>query len=103
MFRIFCFEFKVCSIEYFLDEMQVYEVNTIIENLPYLDRTSWEQSRFQIYSSVQINSKKKINPTDIMKFAWDNDKEDITISNDDIERLKEKSKQIYQTIINNGK
>lgn len=83
--------------------MQVYEVNTIIENLPYLDRTSWEQSRFQIYSSVQINSKKKINPTDIMKFAWDNGKEDITISNDDIERLKEKSKQIYQTIINNGK
>lgn len=83
--------------------MQVYEVNTIIENLPYLDRTSWEQSRFQIYSSVQINTKKKINPTDIMKFAWDNDKEDITISNDDIERLKEKSKQIYQTIINNGK
>ena len=102
MFRIFCFEFKVCSIDYFLDEMQEYEVNTIIENLPYLDRTSWEQHRFQIYSSVQMNSKKKINPTDIMKFAWDNKEEETSITSQEIERLRNKSKEISNTIKNNG-
>ena len=82
--------------------MQEYEVNTIIENLPYLDRNSWEQHRFQIYSSVQMNSKKKISPTDIMQFAWDNSKEETSITSKDIERLKNKSKEISNTIKNNG-
>lgn len=81
--------------------MQEYEVNTIIENLLYLDRTSWEQHRFQIYSSVQMNSKKKIVPTDIMKFAWDN-KEDTSITSTEIERLRNKSKEISNTIKNYG-
>lgn len=81
--------------------MQEYEVNTIIENLPYLDRNSWEQHRFQIYSSVQMNSKKKLNPTDIMKFAWDS-KEETSITSQEIKRLKNKSKEIFNTIKNNG-
>ena len=84
------------------DEMQEYEVNTIIENLPYLDRNSWEQHRFQIYSSVQMNSKKKISPTDIMQFAWDNSNEETSITSKDIERLKNKSKEISNTIITHG-
>lgn len=82
--------------------MQEYEVNTIIENLPYLDRNSWEQHRFQIYSSVQMNSKKKISPTDIMQFAWDNSNEETSITSKDIERLKNKSKEISNTIITHG-
>lgn len=84
--------------------MQVYEVNTILENIPYLDRISWEQHRFQIYSNVQMNSKKKLSPTDIMQFAWDKeDEEDSTeITTEDIERLKNKSKEISKTILNNG-
>ena len=82
--------------------MQEYEVYTIIENLPYLDRNSWEQHRFQIYSSVQMNSKKKISPTDIMQFAWDNSNEETSITSKDIERLKNKSKEISNTIIKHG-
>ena len=82
--------------------MQEYEVNTIIENLPYLDRNSWEQHRFQIYSSVQMNSKKKISPTDIMQFAWDNSNEETSITSKDIERLKNKSKEISNNIITHG-
>ena len=82
--------------------MQDYEVNTIIENLPYLDRTSWEQNRFQVYSTVQMNSKKKLTPSDIMKFAWES-KEDLTsITSNDIERLKDKAKEISNTFIKHG-
>ena len=81
--------------------MQSYEVNTIIENLPYLDRNSWEQHRFQVYSNIQMNSKKKLSPTDIMNFAWDN-KEETSITSTEIERLRNKSKEISNTIINNG-
>lgn len=102
LFRILCFEFRVCSIDYFLDEMQDYEVNTIIQYLPYLDRNSWEQNRFSIYANVQMNSKQKIKPTDILKFAWDNTEEQITITSNEIERLKNKSKEIFNTIKDYG-
>lgn len=83
---------------YFLDEMKDYEVSSIIENIPYLDINEWERHRFQIYSSVQMNSKKQLSPTDIMKFKWDNEKKDTEISNDDIERLKKRSEQISKII-----
>lgn len=84
--------------------MQEYEVNTIIENLPYLDRNLWEQNRFAVYSNIQIHSKKKLSPTDIVKFAWDSESIDTEteITNEDIERLKNKAEQIYKSI-NNGK
>lgn len=80
--------------------MQEYEVNTIIENLPFLDRQTWEQNRFLVYTNIQMNSKKKIVPTDVIKFAWDKTEENTTITNEDIERLKNKSKEIYNTIKN---
>ena len=84
--------------------MQEYEVNTIIENLAYLDRTSWEQSRFQVYANVQMNSKKKLTPQDILKFAWEKGEnlEETSITTKDIERLKNKSKEISKNIIKNG-
>lgn len=81
--------------------MQTYEVNTIIENIPYLDRNLWEQTRFLAYVNVQINSKKQYNPTDILKFAWDTEL-NKEIHNSDIERLREKSKQISLSL-QNGK
>lgn len=53
------------------------------------------------YIIAQCNSTKKLNPADIMKFYWDKTEEDDTsISNADIERLKEKAKQ-YMNKINN--
>lgn len=84
--------------------MQEYEVNTIIENISYLDKASWEQCRFQIYSNIQMNTKKKLNLTDILKFAWDDESENksTTISSQDIERLKKKSHEIFNAIKNNG-
>lgn len=80
--------------------MQEYEVNTIIENLPFLDRNAWEQNRFLVYTNIQMNSKKKIVPTDVIKFSWDKIEENTTITNEDIERLKNKSKEIFNTIKN---
>lgn len=86
------------SIEYFMDELQDYEVNSILECIPYLERNEWERSRYSIYSNVQLNISKKIKPTDIMKFEWDKDiiTEDTSISNSDIERLKRKAELIQK-------
>lgn len=88
-----------------MDEMEDWEVNDIIENLPYLDRNDWERSRLQVYSNVQMNTKKKLKPNDILEFPWDNKEENTSISNEDIDRLKRKSEMIRQQIITetNGK
>lgn len=55
---------------------------------------SWEQTRLLAYITAQINSTKKLKPTDIISFSWDEESTgDTAISNEDIERLKNKAKQ----------
>mgnify|MGYP001009477014 CR=1 FL=1 len=77
--------------------MTEWEINDIIESLPYLDRNLWETCRLNAYITAQVNSTKKLSMQDIIKFSWDtesNDKGSIEISNEDIKRLKEKAKKI---------
>lgn len=77
----------------------MYEVQPLITSMHLKHRDSWEQSRMIAYIIAQVNSRKKLNPTDIIKFAWDNE-EDVnkenSISNDDIERLRKKAKEYSQ-------
>lgn len=76
--------------------MQSYELNDIINNIPYIDKNEWERFRYTIYSNIQMNSKKKLKPTDIIKYNWDIvEKENNNISNEDIKRLQEKANKIY--------
>lgn len=77
--------------------MTEWEINDIIENLPYLDRNLWEAARFSSYITLLPNSKKNLKITDILKFKWDvetNDKDEREITKADISRLKEKAKSI---------
>ena len=63
-------------------------------------RDSWEQCRFISYVLAQINSTKKLKLTDILSFTWDKEEEDdknTIITNEDIERLKNKAKQYLNT------
>jgi hypothetical protein len=91
-------------LEYFLDDLQDYELALIIENIPYADRTFWEVGRFIAHANIQKETRKSIKPTSILKLPWDIDIEKTKISNEEIERLKRQSEQIYQSIIlDNGK
>lgn len=86
--------------------MQEYEVQDIIENLEYYERPEWERTRFQSYCNLQKSSSKKIKPTDLITFPWekeDDDTEQINgnsepLTKEDIQRLKEQSKIISQTL-----
>lgn len=88
-----------------MDEMQDYEVNDILEYLPFLDQPDWERTRLEMYTNVQINSKKKLEPTDILQFPWDTDysTHDTSISDTDISRLKDKASALSKFMKNNGK
>lgn len=78
----------------------MYEVNTILKQLQYRHKTSWEQTRFNSYINAQINNSKKIKLTDILTFSWDEmkDKPQEEINVSDIKRLKEKA-EAYKQIL----
>lgn len=88
-----------------MDDMQDYEVNDILEYLPFLDTPEWERARLEMYTNVQINSKKKLEPTDILSLPWDKDyiSHDTSISDDDVSRLKDKASALSKIMKNNGK
>lgn len=94
-----------------MDELQDYEVNDILECLPFLDKPDWERTRLAVYTNVQINSKKKLEPTDIMTFPWENEEltgkrgasplqspKEKSISDSDISRLKARASALSKII-----
>lgn len=86
--------------DYFLDRMKWYEVEACIKGLENKNKASWEQCRFISYMIAQVNSTKKLNPTDILSFNWDKEEENknTMITNEDIERLKNKANQIIKKL-----
>lgn len=73
--------------------MQMYEIEPLISNIYKRNKENWEQTRLLAYITAQVNSTKKLKPTDIISFYWDNETGDTAISNEDVERLKNKAKQ----------
>jgi hypothetical protein len=72
---------------YFLDEMQMYEVEPLIDkyNQDYRDR--WEQTRFIAYVQASCAGAKISKPSDLIKFAWDEEKQKKP-GRADIDKLK---------------
>lgn len=68
---MFVLEYKACSIEYFMDNMTLYELNIILSNLNYCVKNDWEQTREIMWSNLAAFSKKKIKPSEVMKFPWE--------------------------------
>ena len=105
LFRLLCFEFKVTSIEYFMDTLQEYEVQTIIENLEYNERGAWERTRFQSYCNIQKSSSKRISPKDLITFPWEKEDDNTDqingnsepLTKEDIQRLKKEAAKIIQS------
>jgi hypothetical protein len=92
LFQLVVIEYKICSIEYFFDKMQFYELNTILSSLNKSIKNTWEQTRMIAYTIAQCNSTKQLKPTDILKFDWDNnDHKQEIITKEDVARLKEKA------------
>lgn len=67
-------------------------------NIPYMDRNLWETARLNAYVVAQVNSRRKLTQQDICKFKWEEsdiadfgNENDIEISNEDIDRLKQLS------------
>ena len=81
--------------DYFLDKMKPYELSIICDSLHLRTKDSWEQARMVAYMTAQVNSKKKLKPTDIIEFAWENkasqhhqQKDNTPLTVEDVEHIK---------------
>ena len=90
--------------EYFMSDLQDFEVELLYENLKYADRPSWEQTRLLAFILAQVNSKKKLEITDIMSFPWDENYEEknIEMSNEDRDKLRAKA-AMFEKILQKAK
>jgi hypothetical protein len=87
-----------------MDEMPVYEIRLSLEAAELRNRASWEQTRFIAYMIAQVNSRKKLKPTDILSFEWDKvEKGTAEIDPAEIERIKRVQDEIIKSYNDGGK
>lgn len=92
-----CFDYKVVSVEYFLDRLEGWETNDIIANIKYTDRVTKELSRYAIYAIAQTGSTKKLSiEDDIMKLPWDDEfkNKGTKVSDEEAKKMQERMKQL---------
>lgn len=73
----------------------MYELEPLVSSIYRKNKESWEQTRLLAYITAQVNSTRKLQPSDIISFSWDEETTtgETSISNDDVQRLKDKARQ----------
>lgn len=73
------------------------EVEAFLVGFNRRSREAWEQTRIIGHIIAQANSTKKLEQTDILRFPWDEeDRGETAVTDDEMERLREKAKQVEQ-------
>ena len=103
---LLCLEYKVCSISYFMDDMKFYELSPILKNLNVSVKNDWEIARQISYIIAQSQSTKKIKPSDIMQFPWDEGyknrpKKDVKITKEMRDRMIKEMEANKELLIKN--
>lgn len=102
MFRVLCFEYRIVTVDYFMNEMELYEVNSIIKNIKYVDRNQREIDRYKLLVEIQANSKNKVKVEDVMPLPWDSENKNTgtKIDEDQAKEMRERMKQLEKQIQN---
>ena len=80
--------------EYVLDRMTRQEAAALMKYSYYKNKVDWERTRFNAYCTVQIQSKKRIRPEDLIKFNWEKESEVHIPTDEEIKQVAEWAKQI---------
>lgn len=76
-------------------ELEPWEIEMFADTLEDAEREAWERTRFACYITAQTQmamaqSKKRIKPTDIIKFKWDNEMKSAPTTKEQFEEYKRK-------------
>lgn len=84
-----------------MDCLQDYELMHLLDNLSYAYKNEWEIARYGYYFAIAPYSKKKYSSIEEffpLGFDKEVDTSSTEISNEDIERLKQKSEDILKQL-----
>ena len=77
-----------------LDEIENYEINALMKYNYLNSKENWEQTRLVAYLIAQVNSKKHLELSDIIKFKWDDEEiEKEIVTKEERENLIRKANQ----------
>lgn len=76
--------------DYFLDNMNWEDVKLLLDELEVSSRDSWEQTRLQMWATLQSQSSKKIKPSDVLPFSWDKQDTVTEVTLSDVEAFKQR-------------
>lgn len=62
------------SPEYFKKDLRPYEAEAYLKGVEQAQRTSWEQTRLQMYSFLKPWSSDIKKDTDVLEFPWDKER-----------------------------
>jgi len=88
---------------YVMDQMEMYEMDSLMSHLYLASKESWEQARLVGYIGAQTHSTKKMSMSDIVSFPWEAGytKADTSMSNEDKHRLELKAKKLEKMMNEN--
>lgn len=93
-------EYKLTPIDYFMDELEEWEVADLYNVMQFTDRNQWEIGRLVGYFTCLPYMKHKIPIGEFLELPFDenanNTEHNYEISNDEIEKLKKMSKGIEE-------
>ena len=83
--------------QYVLDEIEIYEINSLMKYSFLKHKDNWEQARLISYLIAQCNSAKKLKLEDIIKFQWDDkdeEKNESVITNEELEQMMQEADEM---------
>lgn len=98
--KLFVFRKRLVSYEYFMDELQEWEISLLADCLNSGYREEWEMTRWLVYSIIQPNIKKSMQDKsmhELLPLPFDEEykeEEEQDITNEEIAILKHRSEML---------
>lgn len=78
--------------------MQLYEAEEYLGSLQYRGKDLKEMARMIVQMIAQVNSKKTLSATDIVKFSWDYEKPIAVVTDEEREELAKRAEEIKKKL-----
>jgi len=75
--------------EYFLDEITYSECNSLLDAYNERYKDTWEQTRYISFVFAAAQNEKIKKPTDVLKFEWDKEEEQVKMTLEERRRREE--------------
>lgn len=97
--KLLVVEHKLVDYQYFMDEMQQYEIFDLLELIPWANKTSYEQMRYMIWAVLKPYMKKQYTPEKIFPLYTDRHRSEVVepeMTTEQMNELKEHILSLYK-------